>query len=307
MQLVDMQQTRIPYQLTDERTPLKGPGGKQLIVHIVVNVEVWPFDQPMPRGILTPPHGQAAVPDLPNWGWAEYGLRAGMPRFFRVLSGLPVSCAINSAIIDVYPRLAERIVEAGWEWVGHGVIQRSVKSVPDERAMIEEAKAAIERYTSKKMRGWLGPGLQETFDTPDILKALGFDYLCEWCVDDTPSWMETRHGRIVSVPYCFETNDSVIYAVEKHSSDEMTSRLERTLECFIKERSEGPRIFTIPLHPHLMGVPHRIGFLERFLDTLVKRKDTVFMTGAQIADWFAATTAAGSRKAKKTAGAPVKK
>ena len=36
------------------------------------------------------------------------------------------------------------------------------------------------------MRGWLGPGLQATFDTPDILKELGFDYVCEWCIDDTP-------------------------------------------------------------------------------------------------------------------------
>jgi len=259
-------------------------------VHVVVNVEVWPFDQPMPRGILTPPHGQTAVPDLPNWGWAEYGLRAGMPRFFRVLRDLPVSCAINSAIIDVYPRLAARIVEAGWEWIGHGVIQRSVKSVPDERAMIVEAKDAVERYTKTKMRGWLGPGLQETFETPDVLKSLGFDYLCEWSIDDLPAWMETKHGRIVSVPYCFETNDSVIYAVERHSSPEMGLRLERTLDCLTQELASGPRILTVPLHPHLMGVPHRIGFLEKFLATLKARRDAVFMTGAQIADWFVSAT-----------------
>ena len=281
-----MQQTRIPYALTDERPKFAAPGGKPLIVHVVVNVEVWPFDQPMPRGILTPPHGQTAVPDLPNWGWAEYGLRAGMPRFFRAPRGLPVSCAINSAIIDVYPRLAARIVEAGWEWVGHGVIQRSVKSVPDERAMIAEAKDAIERHTKTKMRGWLGPGLQETFETPDVLKSLGFDYLCEWSIDDLPAWMETKHGRIVSVPYCFETNDSVIYAVERHSSPEMSLRLERTLDCLTQELATGPRILTVPLHPHLMGVPHRIGFLEKFLATLKGRGDAVFMTGAQIADWF---------------------
>ena len=281
-----MQQNRIPYLLTDERAPLVAPGNKPLIVHVVVNVEVWPFDQPMPRGILTPPHGQTAVPDLPNWGWAEYGLRAGMPRFFRALRDLPVSCAINSAIIDVYPRLAARIVEAGWEWVGHGVIQRSVKSVPDERAMIVEAKDAIERYTKKTMRGWLGPGLQETFETPDVLKSLGFDYLCEWSIDDLPAWMETKHGRIVSVPYCFETNDSVIYAVERHSSPEMSLRLEKTLDCLSQELASGPRILTVPLHPHLMGVPHRIGFLETFLATLKARGDAVFMTGAQIADWF---------------------
>jgi allantoinase len=284
-----MQQTRIPYQLTDERAPLAPPQGKPLIVHIVVNVEVWPFDKPMPRGILTPPHGQGAVPDLPNWGWAEYGLRAGMPRFFRVLAGLPVSCAINSDIIAVYPRLAERILEAGWEWIGHGIYQQSVKSVPDERAMIAEARAVVERFTRTRMRGWLGPGLQETFETPDLLKELGFDYLCEWSIDDLPSWMETKHGSIVSVPYCFETNDSVIYAVEKHSSDEMAKRLEATLETFVRELGQGPRILTIPLHPHLMGVPHRIAFVERFLERLGKRTDAVFMTGAQIADWFVTT------------------
>jgi hypothetical protein len=76
----------------------------------------------------------------------------------------------------------------------------------------------------------------------------------------------------------------------------MTGRLARTLECFTKERSAGPRILTVPLHPHLMGVPHRIGFLERFLDTLVKRKDAVFMTGAQIADWFIGAAARLARR-----------
>jgi peptidoglycan/xylan/chitin deacetylase (PgdA/CDA1 family) len=236
------------------------------------------------------------VPDIPNWCWAEYGLRAGMPRLFRVLKGLPVSCAINSDIIKVYPRLAERILEAGWEWVGHGTFQRSVKSVPDERAMIAEARQAVERFTGARMRGWLGPGLQETFDTPDILKALGFDYLCEWCLDDLPSWMTTKHGRIVSIPYCFETNDSVIYAVEKHSSAEMTQRLVDTLACFVKELRSGPRILTIPLHPHLMGVPHRIGRLERFLDRLQRRKDAVFLTGSAIADWFAKAGANAERR-----------
>ena len=281
-----MQQERIPYALADERPRLPAPGGKPLIVHVVVNVEVWPFDRPMPRGILTPPHGQGAVPDLPNWGWAEYGLRAGMPRLFRALDGLPVSCAINSDIIATYPRLAQRILDARWEWVGHGTFQQSVKSVPDERAMIVAAKSAVERYTGRSMRGWLGPGLQETFDTPDVLKDLGFDYLCEWSIDDAPDWMHTRHGRIVSIPYCFETNDSVIYAVEKHSSGEMSQRLEATLTCLAQESAQGPRIFTIPLHPHLMGVPHRIAFLEDFLGRLRQRGDAVFMTGGEIADWF---------------------
>ena len=232
----------------------------------------------------------AAVPDIPNWCWAEYGLRVGMPRLFRALGErkLPATCAINSDVIKVYPHVAERILQAEWEWMGHGVFQRTVKAAPDERAMIAEAKVAVEEFTGKKVHGWLGPALQETFDTPDILKELGFDYVCEWCLDDLPSWMKTRHGSLLSIPYSLESNDVVISALEKHTAREFCERVDRTIECFEKEKSFGPRIVTLPLHPHLMGVPPRIGYLEKMLDTLLHRKDTVFMSGQQIADWFTA-------------------
>ena len=39
---------RIPYQLSSTRPPLGGIDGKPLIVHLVVNVEHWLFDQNMP-------------------------------------------------------------------------------------------------------------------------------------------------------------------------------------------------------------------------------------------------------------------
>jgi hypothetical protein len=51
-------------------------------------------------------------------------------------------------------------------------------------------------------------------------------------------------------------------------------------------------VFTIGLHPHLIAVPHRIGYLARILDLLQARDDAVFMTGSGIADWFMAS---GSR------------
>ena len=35
----------------------------------------------------------------------------------------------------------------------------------------------------------------------------------------------------------------------------------------------------MPLHPHLIGVPHRIGYLARMLDLLQHRKDAIFMNG----------------------------
>ncbi len=285
-----MSNPRVPFRMSSERPRLEAPGGKPLIVHLVVNVEHWQFDQPMPRKILPAPHGLEQVPDIPNFSWAEYGMRAGMPRILAMLAdrGLPASTSINAGVIDAYPSVAEAMRAAGWEVIGHGIPQRSIQGESDEGALIEAAREKIEAFTGTRLRGWLSPGLRESFDTPDLLKSQGLDYVCDWVIDDLPSWMITEHGPLMAMPYNTEINDSIIYAVEKHASAEMYLRLKSTLEAFDSELKNNPRVLPLGLHPHLIAVPHRIGYLGRMLDDLMARDDVVFMTGGQIADWYVA-------------------
>ena len=289
-----MPNPRVPYRLADERPKLAPPGGKPLIVHIVVNVESWPFDQPMPRKLLSAPHGADAVPDIPNYSWVEYGLRAGMPRLFALFADrkLPVSAFINAGVCDDYPRLAERVGEAKWEIVGHGYHQRSLQSEgPAEREVIDKSIERLVRFYGVRPRGWLGPGLKESMETPDHLKAAGIDYLCDWVVDDLPDWMNTRHGPLICMPYTLELNDSTLYAVQQHPSDAMHQRMRDSVACYSSELAHQPRILTLALHPHLIAVPHRMVYLERMIDELIARSDTTFMTGSAIADWFVAADA----------------
>ncbi len=281
---------RVPYRLPSTGPRLDPPEGKPLIVHLVVNVEHWQFDQAMPRKILTAPHGRENVPDVPNFAWAEYGMRRGMPRILEMFAdrGLPASASINAGVVDAYPTCAEAILAAGWEFIGHGIHQRSVEAEADEAGLIDAATDKLKNFSGKPVRGWLSPGLIETFATPDLLKAAGIEYVCDWVLDDLPCWMTTKHGPMIAMPYTLELNDSVIYAVERHSSPEMHRRLKDTLEVFDQELGREPRVLTLALHPHLIGVPHRIGYLAKMLDLLQIRDDTVFMTGGQIAEWFVA-------------------
>ena len=285
---------RIPYQMASARPRLEPPRGKPLIVHVVVNIEYWPFDQPMPRTIVVPPHGRSHIPDIPNFSWSEYGNRVGMPRLLEALGErkLPASASINASVLEIYPELARAVRDARWEFVGHGIHQRSLGAEADERGLIGGALAALEAYTGKRPRGWMSPGWSETFDTPDLLKEAGIEYVYQWVVDDLPAWMETRHGPMLSLPYSLELNDSVVYAIEKHSSSEMGLRARETVRTFEREiaRTGQPRILTLPVHPHLTGVPHRIGFFCELLDMLLARRDTAFMVGAQIADWYSQAT-----------------
>ena len=48
---------RIAYSAIDKRAALKLPDGARMGVWVIVNVEEWDVNQPMPRTVLTPPAG----------------------------------------------------------------------------------------------------------------------------------------------------------------------------------------------------------------------------------------------------------
>ena len=284
---------RIPYRLASSAPALTPLDGKRLICHVVVNVEHWPFDQPMPRKMLNAPHGKEPWPDVPNFSWVEYGLRQGMPRIARLLQarGLPASAAINASVLDVYPTCAKLVLESGWEFVGHGYEQRSMHWEKDEADVIHRSVTRLEQFSGKKVRGWLGPGVAQTESTPELLKSAGIDHCYDWMVDDVPCWMTTARGPLLSLPYTLETNDVPIFAIEKHASPVFFERVRDTVETLERELAIYPRVLTLALHPHIIGVPHRLKYLELALDWLGKRSDSVFVRGSQIADWFTAQCA----------------
>ena len=282
---------RIPHQMTSERKPLAPLKGKPIMVNVVVNIEYWPIDRPMPRGILPAPHGaQPAPPDVPNFSWVEYGMRCGMPRLLDMMAArkIKASAFMNAQVADVYPSAAEAVVKAGWELVGHGWFQQSLKQVDDEEKVIRMSLARLEKLSGKKTRGWFGAGGGETEKTPEIFKEVGLDFIHDWLVDDLPCWMWTAKGPLLNLPYTWELNDVPVWAVQGQSTDEWLKRLDYTLAVLEREAQKQPRVLTFGLHPHIIGVPHRAYVMEAALDRLLRRNDTIFVTSSEIADWFVA-------------------
>src|SRR6185436_4315463 len=161
---VKLPKDRVPYSAIVDRPPLQLPGGARIAVWTIVNVEEWSIERNMPRTVLPPPYGQPLMPDLPNWAWHEYGMRVGFWRFLEVLQNhsVPGTLAINGSVCKSYPRVAEAGLKAGWEFMGHGYIQRPMHHLEDQRQQIFDAVAAIKAFTGKKPRGWESPGLTET-------------------------------------------------------------------------------------------------------------------------------------------------
>lgn len=283
---------RVPYAPITERAKLQLPGGARVAVWTIVNVENWSPDGPMPRAVLPPPMGQPLLPDIPNWAWHEYGMRVGFWRFLDALGtrGLKATLAVNGSACRVYEKACAAAREAGWEFMGHGFVQRPMHRVEDQPDAIAETISAIRNFTGKPPRGWESPGLTETLETLDLLAEAGIEYVCDWCLDDQPVRMNTRSGPIVSVPYTVEINDVVISAVQQQRSDEILLRGRDQFDRLYQDGATTPRVMAISIHPFLTGVPHRIKYLEALYDHILAHDEVVMWTGEEILDWYVSQT-----------------
>ena len=265
------------------------PNDARLAIHLIVNVEAWRYDAKLPRQILTAPQGVEPIPDVPNFAWFEYGMRVGIWRVFDALHAARghVTLAINGSVCEAYPRIVETAVREQWEMMGHGFEQRAMSMVENERTVIRKTLDVLEKAGGKRPRGWLGPGLVETKKTADILAREGVEYCCDWGpADDLPYPIEVERGRLLAVPYPIEMNDIVIYGLEKRPDDTLFDRGKRQFDRLYRESEQQAKIMAIAFHPWIIGVPHRIGFLEELLAHMLAKPGVIFMSAGEITDWF---------------------
>ncbi|KQU85634.1 polysaccharide deacetylase [Ensifer sp. Root31] len=281
---------RIQYSAITERPALKLPGGKRMIVWVIVNIEEWDPKAPMPRTVLTPPAGGSPSPDIPNWAWHEYGNRVGFWRLLETLDlhRIKASLAINGTAVESYRPISQAALDRGWEFIGHGYSQKNMQKVENEREDIQRTTQAIEGFTGRRPRGWLGPGLTETWETPDILVEEGYEYVCDWVLDDQPVRLKTRTGEIVNVPYTQECNDVAMMLIQHHPAPEYYQRGIDQFEQIYADSAESARVMALVVHPYIMGAPHRARYFRDLLGQIAAYDDVDFWTGEQILDWYAA-------------------
>jgi len=279
---------RLAYSPIDGRPRLALPGGARLVVWVIINVEEWNPQETLPRTVLSPPAGGSPIPDIPNWAWHEYGNRVGFWRFVEILDDfkIPAALAINGSAIKTYEPIARAALERKWEFIGHGFGQKNMQKVPDERADIAKTTAIIREFTGRRPRGWLGPGLTETWDTPDILAEGGYDYVCDWVLDDQPVLLKTRTRALVNLPYTQECNDVAMMLIQHHPAGEYQRRAIDQFDQLYADAAESARVMALVVHPYIMGAPHRVRYLRGALEHIKSHSGVVFWTGEQILEWY---------------------
>jgi peptidoglycan/xylan/chitin deacetylase (PgdA/CDA1 family) len=280
-----------PYSPIIRRPRLEWPNGARVALWVIPNIEFFSLMERVPAGSggtgTTPP-------DVPTWAARDYGNRVGVFRLMKTLDryGIRGTVALNSNLCAQHPEIVEEGQARRWEWMGHNETNtRRLNEVEpeEERRIIRDSLATIQRVTGKRPAGWLGSGLQETWDTLDLLAAEGCRYVCDWTNDDQPYAMTLEGGRhLVSVPYSMEINDKLAFERQMRTAAEFGEMIRRQFDVLHEEGAQSGRVMAIALHPYLSGMPHRIGALDAALEYICRHEDVWRATGSEIASHFLA-------------------
>lgn len=270
---------RYAYSAITARPDYSWPGGKRLAVYVALNVEAFSFG--MGRGAAIAPPEQAHSQSV--YSWRDYGNRVGIWRLFEMFDALdiPLEAQVNSAIYEMAPYIVAKLRARGDEILGHGETnsedQGHLREV-EERAMIARATAVIEAHEGRKPVGWMSPWLTNTPVTPDLLQEAGYRYFMDWAMDDQPIWLKTRRGRILSIPYPVEVNDTRAVVWNRYTAVEFAQMIIDQFDEMLAQSEKQPLVCPISLHPFVVGRPYRIRALRRAFEHIAANRDRIWLT-----------------------------
>ena len=272
-------QPRYAYSPITERPDFSWPGGKRLAVYFALGIEEYVFGE----GITEDLFPGASKPDYVNTSWRDYGNRVGafrlIERFHR--ERLPLAILLNTEVYDHAPQLATFASRHGCEIVAHGRTNSDTlagRDESDEARYLEAASARIAEHQGARPAGWSSPWLAHTDRTVDLLQEAGYRYVIDLGMDDQPVWLKARGGRLLSLPYALELNDSTTIVGRQASATDFAQMIIDQFDEMLEQSAAQPLVMPVVVHSFISGQPFRIRALRRALDHLAARRDKVWFT-----------------------------
>jgi peptidoglycan/xylan/chitin deacetylase (PgdA/CDA1 family) len=200
------------------------------------------------------------------------------------------SVLLNSDVCRHYPQIIDAGKTRDWAWIAHGKnnsIFQAGMTAEQERSYLTDVVKTISDATGRPIKGWMGPALTETFETPKILKELGLSYVLDWCADDQP--FPLNIPGMFSVPYSIEINDITLFVGKSLSGDDFYRTVVDQFDQLYKEGEQSGRVMALCVHPFVVSQPFRHRYFEKVLEYIAGHEGVWLTTSDDIAAHYAAT------------------
>jgi peptidoglycan/xylan/chitin deacetylase (PgdA/CDA1 family) len=226
-----------------------------------------------------------------NYSLRDYGNRSGVWRVMEALErfGVRASVSLNAAMCDHMPDIVNECVKLKWELFSHGIYNtRLIYGLSEDeiRHVIRDSVETIKRHSGRNVDGWLAPAISATETFLDLLPEFDVKYTIDMVPDDQPVPIKVRRGRLISVPYSTEINDVRVMGVRGYSGDQWAAMVKASFDQLYEEGQDNGMVLCMPLHPFVVGQPHRIAALHDVLRHVTSHADVWLATASEIADWY---------------------
>ncbi|MBQ10743.1 MAG: polysaccharide deacetylase [Planctomyces sp.] len=280
---------RVDYSPIIDRPIIKWPNGARVALWISPNVEHYEY-MPDDDAARTP-WPRTPFPDVQQYSYRDYGNRVGFWRMLETLDKYNIrSCvSLNVAVLEHFPEIRDAMVERNYDYMSHGIYNTRylyTYTEEQEREFYRDTIETLKLYTGKQLKGMLGPAISGTERTPDLMAEAGLIYHTDWMHDDQPVPIKVKSGKLISVPYSIELNDSSLLRDNHYEGDYFARICKAQFDQLYKEGAESGRVMCIALHPFLIGQPHRIKYLDEILSHIMSHDGVWQTTADEIADYY---------------------
>ena len=246
------------------------------------------FDVDGASGMINRDPGIEHRPSARSFG--DYGPSVAVPHILALLAEreAPASFYVPGWIAEGNPSVVERIAAAGHEIGHHGYLHEPPASLSAEQEaeVLDRGSEILRGIVGESPTGYRSPSWELSADSLRLLRERGFRYDSSLMGGDAPYW--AAEG-LVELPIHWALDDYPYFVFAPTDGRRLMAAPEHVYaawrDAFDELYSRGG-VFTLTMHPYIIGRPGRLRMLDRLLDHIQRHPNVEFRRAVDLVGDF---------------------
>lgn len=227
--------------------------------------------------------------------FGDYGPTVAVPHILTALSRADVlaSFYIPGWVAERNPGTVEQIASTGHEIGHHGYLHEppATLSAEEEAEVLDKGSHILQGITGEVVVGYRSPSWELSDVSLALMSERGFRYDSSLMGSDAPYWVGAGESTLVELPIHWALDDYPYFVFAPTDGRRLQAapeQVESTWRDAFDEIYRRGGVFTLTMHPYIIGRPGRVSMLERLIGYMQSKPGVTFARAVDVCDEFAA-------------------
>lgn len=226
--------------------------------------------------------------------FGDYGPIVAVPHILTALARAAVAASfyIPGWVAERNPATVEQIAAAGHEIGHHGYLHEppATLSAEEEAEVLDRGSEILRGIVGEAPVGYRSPSWELSDVSLDLMSERGFRYDSSLMGSDAPYWVSAGDSAMVELPIHWALDDYPYFVFAPTDGRRLQAapeQVESTWRDAFDELYRRGGVFTLTMHPYIIGRPGRVSMLERLIGYMQSKPGVTFARAVDVCDAFA--------------------